>query len=283
MKTAIDTTKLAEAWQALHPRDVVKAASIAGAGRSARNAGEESGRHPGSIPGPHPHLSKAVPPELSAFLQAAREAILRALRAVLPKAWTEGWVLGQQAAKTVIATPPPSGTISYDFGDVDWDGWTPGDYAAAEAIAGPGLRQLLAEQDIRIRSIAESRLEELSAVLEETLASDETTRDLDGPVPVTLSVQGLADRLKDVLDNPSNAELVAQAEIGRAQAEAARRQYAEGGITEIEISTAEDDKVCPVCDAAAEAGPHPVGTAPMVLLHPRCRCAELPVLATAVA
>ena len=47
-----------------------------------------------------------------------------------------------------------------------------------------------------------------------------------------------------------SAELVAQAEIGRAQAEAARSVYAEEGVAEIEISTAADDKVCPVCDAA---------------------------------
>ena len=77
------------------------------------------------------------------------------------------------------------------------------------------------------------------------------------------------------------AELVAQAEIGRAQAEAARREYAEAGTTDVEISTAEDDKVCPVCDAAAKAGAHPLGSPPLVPLHPGCRCAELPVLAGA--
>jgi hypothetical protein len=96
-----------------------------------------------------------------------------------------------------------------------------------------------------------------------------------------LSVGDLARQLRDVLDNPSRAELVAQAEIGRAQAEAARAEYAVAGIAEVEISTAEDDKVCPVCDAAQAVGAHPVGSPPMVLLHPRCRCAELPVLAGA--
>jgi hypothetical protein len=81
-----------------------------------------------------------------------------------------------------------------------------------------------------------------------------------------------------VLDNPRNAEMVAQAEIARAQATAARQVYLETGRTEVEVSTAEDDKVCPICDAARKLGAHPIGEPPLVPLHPRCRCAELPVL-----
>jgi hypothetical protein len=207
-------------------------------------------------------------PVLRAFLGRAREAITAALRAVLPDAWTEGWALGQVSAET----------LSAGVDDVDWAGWTPGDPEAAAAIAGPGLRLLLDQAGIVIRSIAETRLEELSAVLEQTLASNEVERPMNEPQPQVLSVGDLATRLRGVLDNPSRAELVAQAEIGRAQAEAARVVYAESGVAEVEISTAHDAKVCPVCQAAARVGPHPVGVPPMVLLHNRCRCAELPVL-----
>ena len=238
LAAAIDTGKLAEAWQALHPTAV----------------------------------TKAIPSALTVFLARARDAIIAALRAILPQAWTEGWVLGRQAALAVLG----------GLEEVDWGAWTPGDYAAAEAISGPGLRQLLDAADITIQSIAESRLEELSAVLEETLASDVMhRRPLPAPLEPSLSVGDLARQLRDVLDNPARAELVAQAEIGRAQAEAARTEYAQAGTAEVEISTAEDDKVCPVCDAARAVGPHPLGSPPMVLLHPRCRCAELPVLAGA--
>jgi len=232
---AVDAGKLAEAWQALHPKDVTKATS----------------------------------PVLSVFLGRARQAISNALRDVLTKLWTEAWVLGNRSALAAVDS----------LADVDWGGWTPGDYAAADAIAGPGLRQLLAEAGIRIKSIAESRLEELSAVLEATLRSDEILRTPGTePLPPFLSVGDLAERLRLVLDNPRNAELVAQAEIARAQATAARQVYLETGRSEVEISTAEDDKVCPVCEAAAQLGAHPIGAPPMVPLHPRCRCAELPVL-----
>jgi hypothetical protein len=235
---AVDTAKLAEAWQALHPKDV----------------------------------TKAIAPALSAFLGAARRALTAALTAVLRRLYAEGWVLGQQAARK----------LTDGLGEVDWGAWTPGDYEAAEAIAGPGLRQLLANSGITIKSIAKSRIEELAEVLEATLQSEVVHRPpLPEPLPPVLSVSDLARQLQEVLDNPANAELVAQAEIGRAQAEAARTVYAETGVAEVEISTAEDAKVCPICEAAAAVGPHPVGTPPMVLLHPRCRCAELPVLAGA--
>lgn len=229
MAGSIDTGKLAEAWVALHPSAV-------------------------------PQAAKALP-ELKAFLGRARQAIQDALSAVLPRLWTEAWVLGNRSALAAVDS----------LADVDWGGWTPGDYAAAEQIAGPGLRQLLGEQGIRIKSIADSRLEELSAVLEATLRSDEITREPGtAPLPPFLSVQDLAGRLRTVLDNPERAELVAQAEIARAQATAARQVYAETGRTEVEVSTAEDDRVCPVCDAAAALGAHPLGAPPLVPLHPRC-------------
>lgn len=232
---SIDTQKLAEAWQALHPETAA---------------------------------AKAMNPAIGAFLGRAGIAISNALRNVLVKLWTEAWVLGNRSALAAV-----------DNLDPDWGSWTPGDYAAAEAIAGPGLRQLLAEAGIRIKSIAESRLEELSAVLEETLLSDAITRTPGTePLPPFLSVQDLAARLEAVLDNPANAELVAQAEIARAQATAAREVYLQTGRSEVEISTAEDDKVCPVCEAAEKLGAHPIGAPPLVPLHPRCRCAELPVL-----
>lgn len=230
---AIDTGKLAEAWDALHP----------GA------------------------LGKAVHPALAAFLKGARAAITGALQRILTRLWTEAWVLGQRSAGALTGPEP-----------VDWGAWKPGDYEAAEAIAGPGLRQLLDQADVTIKSITDDRLEELAAVLEQTLASDVTTIAPEGPLPPRLSVGDLARQLRDVLDNPSRAELVAQAEIARAQAEAARQVYAETGRTEVEISTAEDDKVCPVCEAAEQLGGHAIGAPPMVPLHPRCRCAELPVL-----
>jgi SPP1 gp7 family putative phage head morphogenesis protein len=217
-------------------------------------------------------------PVLREFLSRAREALDQALQRVLGRLWPEAWVLGEKSAQALTA----------GLEDVDWGTWTPGDAEAAMEVAGPGLRQLLQESGIVIRSIAETRLEELSDVLERSLASNETVRPFNGPKPLTLSVQSLADELESVLDNPARAELVAQAEIARAQSAAAMRIYAENGTTEVDWSTALDAKVCPRCDANAAQGPVPIGTAfvsgaKMPPQHPRCRCALLPVLASRAA
>jgi SPP1 gp7 family putative phage head morphogenesis protein len=239
---AIDTAKLAGAWQALHP---------------------------GSV-------TKAIGPAVRAFLDRALAAIVNALRAVLGRLRTEGHVLGQQAAEAVVA----------GLDEVDWDEWTPGDYAAAEAVAGDGLQQLLDAADITIRSIAQSRVGELAAVLEATLASDVTSISPEGPLPPRLSVGDLARQLQQVLDNPANAEMVAWSEIARAQSAAAMSVYRQAGTERVEWSTAEDARVCPACDADEAAGPVPLGQPfpsghTMPPGHPNCRCALLPVLAGA--
>ena len=275
---SIDVEKLAEAWQALHPKDVTKGVppptdDAAGAtGASAAGTGGASAAAAAAA-------ALATGP-LAAFMKRARIAIANALRLVMARMATEGWVLGQQSAEAVTAPSAPGGGIpgiEAVLRDIDWGGWTPGDYAAAEQIAGAGLRQLLDEQGITIKSIADSRLEELSKVLEDALRSDEVHRPLTGPLPPVLSVQDLAGRLKSVLDNPDRAELVAQAEIARAQGAAAERLYAETGRTMVDLSTAADDRVCPICDALERDNPHPLGSIALPV-HPRCRCALLPVL-----
>lgn len=248
---AVDTLKLAGAWLALHP---------------------PGGGGPAGDPG-----------IVRVFIGRARDALIRALGPVLRRLWAEGWLLGQKSAEALTA----------GLEDVDWGSWTPGDADAAMEIAGPGLRQLLDEAGITIRSIASSRLEELSAVLEESLGSNEIRQpwgNVPNPpsVPV-LSVQDLAGRLQSVLDNAARAELVAQAEIARAQSSAAMRVYAEGGTSEGYWSTAMDARVCLRCDAAAAAGPVPLGSLfpgverAMPPGHPRCRCALLPALGSRAA
>jgi hypothetical protein len=88
--------------------------------------------------------------------------------------------------------------------DVDWDAWTPADRAAAEAIAGPRLQELLDAASIEL-PFAKSRTGELSAILQAALTSDVTTREMGGPVPVTNSVQSLARQLETLVDNAADA------------------------------------------------------------------------------
>jgi SPP1 gp7 family putative phage head morphogenesis protein len=253
---AIDTRKLAEAWAALHP---------------------------GAF-GAEPAAAKAVPPALAAFLGAAARALRNALRAVLGDLWTEGWVLGQLAAEAVLSGDP-----------VDWRGWTPADHAAARQIAGDGLQRLLADADIHIQSIAESRVSELADVLEQALASD--VREIEqyhkppgvysmqDVLPARNSISDLTAKLENVLDNPSRAKMVAHTEMARAQSAATLESYEQTDVREKRWLTAEDAKVCVRCDANEAEGAvpsaQPFGSGAMAPPgHPMCRCALMPVVAS---
>jgi hypothetical protein len=237
IRDAVDPRQLAEDWARLHP--------------------------------PADEVAKSLPPSVAAFLAAARQAIEAALRKVLPSAWAEGWVLGQQSAQAsaAAAAAPTPREASAALEAVDWAGWTPGDFEAAYQVAGTGLRDLLASQEVQIKSIASSRLEELGDVLAAHLSSPETGG------PVTYSVDSLASALEDVLDNPSRAQMVAQTEIARAQSQAAQWVFRQMGVSLVQVSTAADVRVCPRCQAAEAAGPQPIGTY-VIPIHVRCRCAQ---------
>jgi len=136
--------------------------------------------------------------------------------------------------------------------EVDWDAWQPGDRAAAEIIAGPSLQELLDASGIDL-PVAASRIAELSAILEATLASDETHG------PVTNSVQSLARQLESVVDSPADAAPVAHTLMALAQSAAAIAGYLQAGFRHVEWSSAQDGQVCPGCRANAAAGPVPIG------------------------
>jgi SPP1 gp7 family putative phage head morphogenesis protein len=85
-----------------------------------------------------------------------------------------------------------------------------------------------------------------------------------------------------LLVNVNSAAMVAQTEVTRAMAAGAAEVYRLNGDNLVEWVTAEDDHVCPLCDANEAAGPQFLGhafpsgaTAPPQ--HPRCRCALIPV------
>lgn len=231
LTAAVDTEKLARQWTAKHPQ-------------------------------PSGGTAKAQPPQVKTFLAATMTAITAALASVLPGAWTEGYALGRQSAKA-SAEAAGNGSAALDL--VDWGEWQPGDVEAAAQVAGPGLRDLLADQEAQIKSIASSRLEELGDILAEHLSSPETS---GGPV---YSVSSLASALRSVLDNPSRALMVATTEIARAVSAAAVETYRAMGVDRVRLSTAGDQRVCPACAAIAARGAVPLGEVSLPV-HPDCRC-----------
>jgi SPP1 gp7 family putative phage head morphogenesis protein len=101
-------------------------------------------------------------------------------------------------------------------------------------------------------------------------------------IAALLVAGGTAAAIAALLVNVNSADMVAQTEVTRAMAAGAAEIYRLAGVQLVEWVTAEDDHVCPLCDANEAAGPQFPGQAfPSGAFqppqHPRCRCALLPV------
>lgn len=235
---ALSARELAEAWLALGRRSdaATKAARIR---ELAAQAGTWLREH-------DPGLETAV------------EGVLRGILA-------DGYAIGAASAHAAAEAAWAGSSVAGVAADMG--GWTPGATSVARELAGnlgggEGLRDLLSRADVTIRSVADSRLDDLGRVLaagaERGASADE----------IGSGIQG-------VLSDPSRAQMIALTELNRAANSAAFWQYRLHGADTVIWVTAEDGGVCPLCDANEAAGPRPLGgefpsgdeTPPA---HPRC-------------
>ncbi len=90
------------------------------------------------------------------------------------------------------------------------------------------------------------------------------------------------DLIKEVNISQQRAETLARTEIINAHAEATLNTYAAAGVhkvaVEAEWSTAQDDKVCPLCEPLDGKIFDLKEARGMIPRHPNCRCAWLPVV-----
>ena len=94
---------------------------------------------------------------------------------------------------------------------------------------------------------------------------------------------GTAAAIAALLANVNSADMVVQTEVTRAMGAGAIEVYRLAGVRMVTWHTAEDNRVCPMCDANEAAGPRILGQpfpsgAIQPPQHPRCRCALLPAL-----
>lgn len=77
----------------------------------------------------------------------------------------------------------------------------------------------------------------------------------------------------------TRAEMIAVTEISRIVNTAKLQCYKDNGITEVNIVTAHDSRVCPICLENERNNPYKFDEAiGMIPTHPRCRCVYEPVL-----
>lgn len=207
-----------------------------------------------------------------------RNAITEPIRNVL----VDGWEVGERSAAAVLETIAAAGGDPEVMRDpavvvsVDWSNFTPGRPDAARLVlsddgATVGLLELLERSGVTIASVAQTRLDEIAAVLADGLEQGRT-------------IDEIAAALRGVLDNATWAKTTAWTETNRAMSAAALAGYAESGFDASEWMTALDQRVCPKCGRNEDAGPVPLGEPyPSGDLHPpghpRCRCAPLPAWA----
>lgn len=196
------------------------------------------------------------------WIQAQRDPLTTAVTAVLEEVYTDGYVIGATAAAAVVDQAP-----------IDVGAWVVGDTEAAQLLLGElgdgsGLRTLLTQAGITIRSVVASRLDELGQALAAGAARGD-------------SAETIAASIKGILSNVSRAHMIATTELTRAVSAATAQGYTKRGITDGRWSTADDDRVCPICGANEAEGPVRIGdpyTSGDLYPpgHPWCRCALLP-------
>lgn len=199
------------------------------------------------------------------WIERERDTVTAALTSVLERVYTDGYLIGATSAKAVL-----DGEATADVGD-----WVAGDTDAARLLLGDlgdgsGLRALLNQSGIRIKSVADTRLEELGRVLADGAQHGD-------------SMDQIAAAIKGVLTNKSRALMIATTELNRAMSAAAYGRYTAAGHKATTWATARDDRVCPICQENRLAGPIQIGEPyPSGDLyppgHPWCRCASLPAI-----
>lgn len=195
---------------------------------------------------------------LASYTLRAQQALTPVMRGV----YTDGYLIGAASGHAVLTG-----------GGVELTPWTPGDADAAQLLLGQwgdgaGLRTLLAQSDVQIKSIVATRLDLLGQILGRGVAEG-------------LTAEEIAGQIRDLLTNTSRALMIATTELSRAVAAAAENRYVRAGYGATRWLTEEDTKVCQICGANEERGavaigqPFPSGDL-RPPAHPWCRCAPIP-------
>jgi hypothetical protein len=180
------------------------------------------------------------------------------LRASLLKTWSEAYVAGGMSAVEGGRLPQALTSIS------DWNAWKAGNGDAAELLDAGGWKQLLDAADVTVKSIADTSLDRVGTLLADGASSGASVDEISGSI-------------RDFLDNPERADMIASTELARATELASMDSYAANGITRWDWILSPD--ACRSCTEQAGANPHSIGDVSPPL-HPNCECASAPVDST---
>ena len=215
----------------------------------------------------------AARPDAQAAIEAltASKSNTAALETVFRDLYGDGILQGAYDAAVASSASIVSslaGTVE-DFPASYWDKWEPGHGPAAALVADGGMKDMLDQADLTIQGLADTSIERIGNAIADGLAKGD-------------SYEATAKVIRDVVEDPTRADTIANTEYARAMTTAALDTYAEAGV-EQKRWEAESD-ACPECEENAAEGDIPLdeefanGDVPV---HPNCRCAIAPVVTAA--
>ena len=201
--------------------------------------------------------------------QAAREALSAKSTAELDKVLTE--LYGDSFLQGAHDAAHAAGAdIVASLRDVTaapsaqyWNNWKPGYGAAAAKAADGGMREMLDRADVTIRGLTDTSIDRLGNTISDGLAKGD-------------SYEAVAKLAREALGSPARAEMVVNTEYNRAMTEASVETYKAADVEQVEW-LAESD-ACEECEAEAALGAHDLDGAEQPPMHPRCRCALIPIV-----
>lgn len=205
---------------------------------------------------------------------------LEAFKLVLLRIWATGYILGELAAEEALEqamnksamitkkeTDTPAPTPSRIGMNIDWSTWEPGDQVTA-ALLKPkkGLQRLIGAQNVTIKDMTSTTLNQLGNALGEAVA-------------MGMSARTASRHIKKTLAHPSRALMIAITESNRAMNYAAVDRYKESGIQEMrwlvfdpcDICAQNANQVAPIGEPFKSGHIRPPA-------HPNCRCATAPII-----
>jgi 8-oxo-dGTP pyrophosphatase MutT (NUDIX family) len=210
-------------------------------------------------------VTKAAQPDYAAEAQSYLGNLpldTGAFGELLAMLYADGYQVGTQTGADLLVnfgiTVAPQ--LAAQVEAINWSSWQPGNRAAADLLDGPGLRALLDEAEVTIKSVADTRLEQLAGALARGAESG-------------ASADEIASTIVGILDNPDRAEMIATTELARSVSAASLDAYGASGLATWDWLA--DPAACPLCQDRAASGPYSLDQ-PAPPGHPYCRCSASP-------
>jgi hypothetical protein len=211
----------------------------------------------------HPAGGSVSPQTARDWARTQAIADKKPMQLALARLYADGYTLGDKVATTRLKGLKKDVSVS----TVNWSTWKPG-LPSAAALVKPrgGLQSLLDSRKIVIADeVIRTKLDRIGTALATGLDKGFTAKQT-------------AQMIDTIIDDPSQALVIAQTEMSRAMSVASRDAYERAQVEQVEWLVAEG---CETCQENADASPIGIGdTFPSgdsePPAHPNCMCALAP-------